>query len=123
MTISGKELFELMGIDPNIYREFQLPKTGHCRLEVYELLNKEFDNFPPAVRVVSKGDYLSGEVWMDTFYEIFYLYVGKNKDVKDVVVELGGDTIYAGEIRCGIINSGDDDRIFFDKRIFSPNDN
>lgn len=71
---------------------------------------------PIGTRKVSKGQYLSGEVWRDNHYNDILLYVGKVAD-KDVVLRVGGINPDSFSFSTGYIN-GENDKIFFDEKIF-----
>ena len=118
----ASRLAEIMGVDPKKYDKFSVPRFGHTALDPRELFrgDKTIENFPEGIKSVKKGKYKSGEVWMDNFYEVIYLYIGKTPEGRDVVMDLGGDSPYAGRIEQGVINGrrDKDGRIFFDRRLF-----
>jgi len=122
--ISGKDLAKLIRINPRQYDKFSLPRFGggHSYLEPREIFSdgKVITNFPVGVERVSRGKYKSGDVWMDTFYDVMSLYIGKTHEGKDLVIRLGGDTPNAGQLEQGVINSEEDEdgRIFFDRKLF-----
>ena len=118
--ISGESLATLMGVDAETYRTANIPRFGHSFLHPSEILTeaKVVEGFPEGVQRATDGKYKSGEVWMDTFYEVMYLYIGKTPEGKDLAIELGGDTPYAGRLEQGVVNSGDEGRIFFDRKLF-----
>jgi hypothetical protein len=118
--ISGRDLAKLMGVDPKQYQQFSVHRFGHSALDPKDIFGdgKIVTNFPEGVKRVARGKYKSGEVWMDTGYEVIYLYIGRTLKGKDVVMELGGDTPYAGTLEQGLINSGGKCRIFFDQKLF-----
>ena len=132
-TISGKDLTALLGVNPqdyvslypNIGRQNYCPcmdvGLGDCHgmFTVMDALARdEIPGFPEGTRRSNRGKYKSGEIWLDTFYSLAYLYVGKSPSGRDVALTLGGDTVGAGRIETGRVNKGDGDRIFFNKKVF-----
>jgi hypothetical protein len=132
-TISGKELTELLGIDPqeylplypNIGSEKYCPCSDvglndcHSMYTVMEALARpKIPGFPRTTRKHSDSKYKTGEVWLDTFYSVAYLYLGKTANGRDVAMNLGGDTGSKGEIAIGRINKNEGSNIFFDTKVF-----
>jgi len=116
-----KQLFSIMNIKLNHFDNFEIPRWGHSYLEpkVFFKEVEEVKGIPQNTQCVTEGKWKSGEIWKDTFYGIYYLYVGRTfKKNVDVVIILGGDTLYAGSVDKGVISSGDNGRIFFHKKIF-----
>ena len=121
MTLSGKALAAFLNVTSVDYKSFPDINFGHESLDVKELLHREeLTGIPEDAILVTEGPYLSGQIWMDTFYDIVYLYVGKLPNGKDAVINLGGNTGSCGNAEFGVINSGKDARIFFHTLIFSP---
>jgi hypothetical protein len=121
IEITGKDLADVIGVDPRQYESFSLPKTSgeQTYLEPKELFTeKRTITIPTVIKRVGDGKWKSGEIWMDTFYEVMYLYIGKTYEGKDLALQLGGDALCRGQLEIGVINSGREDRIFFDKKLF-----
>ncbi|MBT3297612.1 hypothetical protein HN385_01705 [archaeon] len=119
--ISGIDLVQLMDVEVSTYDSIKIPKYAeHAFLYPRNLFvdSYEITNFPERVMKVIEGEYKTGEIWKDTYYDVIYLYVGKFNEEKDVVINLGGDTGRMGCLEQGVINSGDEGRIFFDKKLF-----
>ena len=131
--ISGKDLTKLLGVNPKDYVSLY-PNKGekdycpcmdvglggcHGMATVMEVLARDgIPGFPEGTRKFTRGKYKSGEVWLDTFYGVAYLYVGKSPSGRYVALTLGGDTPYKGCIEMGHINKGDGDRVFFHRKVF-----
>lgn len=121
-TLNGKQLAELIETQPEEYGLFQRECFGHTSIDICRILgDDEWKTAVPKETTKQETPYRSGDIWMDTTYDIIYLYVGKHPDGKnDVVINLGGDTNAAGMAQIGIINSGGDGRIFFDLCVYTP---
>lgn len=117
--ISGNDLAALIGVTYETYDSLRLPRFGHTFVDPRTVLSEDYRiEGLPNFKSVTGGKYNSGEVWADSFYGVIYLYVGKTLDGKDVTLQIGGDSINAGQLEQGIINAGGQNRVFFHKRLF-----
>lgn len=136
MKINGKNLAKILKVNPKDYKELypNRKEAGYCpcmdlfshteycngMLTVIEAFNRKHKyEIPDSIRTISSArNYKSGEVWIDKTLKIAYLYIGKNKEDKDVVLNLGGETSNAGKIMTGRVNKKHEEDIFFEKRVF-----
>jgi hypothetical protein len=137
--INGKELAQLIGIEPEKYADFKNPITEYHILNPTEIFEdtrimKIPSDILETFRPVNDGQYKSGCVYWDDIYELTHLYLGKfnsgkRQIEKDLTIGLGGrDELYrkrlekksineTGIFLEGILNKK---HIFFEKEIYSP---
>jgi hypothetical protein len=113
------------GLYPNYGKKEYCPckdlNTDECNgmITVMDALSLEkITGFPIGTKKISKGKYVSGEVWRDNHFNTVFLYIGKLPNKKDVVMNLGGMTGSAGSIEIGKINQQDERNIIFDEKLF-----
>lgn len=131
--ISGKTLANFLDAIPEKYTGLypQYGKRDYCPCEdlnindckgmitVMDALSLEsITGFPVGVRKISKGKYVSGEVWKDNHFNNIFFYIGKLSNGKDVVMNLGGMMGGAGSIEIGKVNREDEKNIIFDEKLF-----
>lgn len=130
IRITAKDLMNLMGISLDMFDGFDKPmiQSGHSLVDFNILFSNEYTvnltKFGNIKRPSRINRYQPGDIMMSHLYETYYMFIGKTSENKDLVLELGGDTSYAGYLRVGKINSwlptGDDDEIHCDRRIWPP---
>lgn len=136
MKINGKNLGRILKADLKEYKKLypNARERGYCpcmdltshtqycngMITVMDALKKRKEyELPDSIRTVSGvREYKSGEVWLDENSRIAYLYIGKDNNDQDVVLNLGGETTKKGEIIVGKVNEKYDQDIFFDKKVF-----
>ncbi len=136
MRFNGKTLANVLRVHPKDYKVLypNIKEPGYCpcmdltgrtkycngMITVMDALkrSKKYE-LPDSLRTVSAvKKFKSGEVWIDETLRIAYLYIGKQNQDKDVVLNLGGETEKKGEIQVGKVNEKYAEEIFFDKKVF-----
>jgi hypothetical protein len=119
--INGKELAQLIGIEPGKYNDFQNPKSEYEILDPQEIFKdttkiilpkRVYDGF----KKVNDENYMTGNIYWDGIYKLMHLYlgkfnykIGKNNIERDLTIGLGGlDELYKGIIEKGIIKPLDE---------------
>lgn len=122
-NMTGAEFLSLLGVTAIDYKDFPGVTLGHDSIDLHDYFSqaKAVIPVPKGVERVAEGRFNSGEIWMDTSYDVVYLYIGKLPEGQDVVLNMGGDTGCTGCFEVGIINDeNDDSKIFFDVIIYTP---
>ncbi len=131
-NVSGKELEEMIGINPEDYVGLysglgeknycpckDIKIEGRCKgmITVMEAFKQEeIEGVPLKIKAVREGKYRTGDIYVDNMFDLVYLYLGKSPRGRDVALNLGGG------IEIGNINKNRTrGKLRFDRKVFPRN--